>query len=122
MTTITLPDYLAVQLQQRAEDEHRSVEALALTYIETGLTRPAPPPVAASDEELANDPELLALVARIKAGPRPARVIPSQAKLAALLATMVQGEPDRDLLAVLDAAEREQRALDRADEIAEGRG
>jgi plasmid stability protein len=126
-TTITLPDYLARQLQQRAEDEQRSVEALALTYIKTGLARPAPPPVAASDAELANDPELLALVARIKASPPPARVIPSQAKLAAVLRafeTMDLGD-DYDLaaeIAALDAAEAELRAINRADDIAEGRG
>ncbi len=121
--TITLPDYLTAQLQRRAADEHRSVEALALTYIETGLMQTAPPPSGTSKEELAHDPEILALVARIKATPRnPVRVIPSQQKLAELLAVMVVGEPDQTLLDALDAAEAELRAINRADDIAEGRG
>ena len=121
-TMITLPEQIAVQLQRRATDERLSVEALAIAYITNGLTRPAPSSVSASTTELTNDPELLALVARMQAEPPPARAIPSQEQLAALLATMVQGEPDRALLAALDAAELEQRARDRADELAEGRG
>ena len=99
------------------------MEALALAYIETGLTQLGPRPVAASNEELANDPALLALVTRIKAmPPNSASIIPAKGKLADLLAVMVQGEPDLELLAALDVAELEQRALDRADELAEGRG
>ena len=126
-TTITLPDQLASQLQRRAAAEQRSVEALAIAYIESGLTEPESPVVAASDEALANDPELLALVARIKATPSPAHSIPSQRKLAELLRSfeaMDLGD-DYDLdaeIAALDAAEAELRAINRADDIAEGRG
>jgi len=126
-TTITLPDQLASQLQRRAAAEQRSVEALAIAYIESGLTEPESPVVAASDEALANDPELLALVARIKATPSPARSIPSQRKLAELLRSfeaMDLGD-DYDLdaeIAALDAAEAELRAINRADDIVEGRG
>lgn len=85
-TTITLPAYLAAQLQQRAADEQRSVEALALAYIETGLTQLGPRPVAASNEELANDPALSALVTRITAmPPNPASILPAQGQLAEVL-------------------------------------
>ncbi len=126
-TTITLPAYLAAQLQQRAADEQRSVEALALAYIETGLTQLGPRPVAASNEELANDPALLALVTRITAmPPNPASILPAQGQLAEVLRALEAVEdPAYDLeaeIAALDAAELEQRALDRADELAEGRG
>jgi len=119
-TTIALPDYLVAQLQQRALVQHRSLESLVIEYLETQMQALPSPPTSA--EALANNAELLALVARIKATqPNPTRTLPSQAKLAELLAVMVQGEPDHALLAALDAAELELRALNRADDLAEGR-
>ena len=123
-TTITLPDHLAEQLQRRAATAQRSVEALAIAYIESGLIEAEDgslfeQPTGPLDE----DPELLALIARIKATPpNPARIIPAQGNLAAVLALMAQGEPDYELLDALDAAELELRMINRADDIAEGRG
>jgi len=119
-TTVALPNYLVAQLQQRALVQHRSLESLVIEYLETQMqTLPSLP---TSAEALANDAELVALVARIKATqPNAARTLPSQTKLAELLAVMVQGEPDQVLLAALDAAELELRALNRADDLAEGR-
>ncbi len=127
MTTITLPEQIAVQLQRRATDERLSVEALAIAYITHGLTRPAPSSVSASTTELTNDPELLALVARITAlPPNPASIIPAKGDLAEVLRTLeAVDDPAYDLaveIAALDAAELELRALDRANDIAEGRG
>ena len=127
MTTITLPEQIAVQLQRRATDERLSVEALAIAYITNGLTRPAPSSVSASTTELTNDPELLALVARITAlPPNPASIIPAKGDLAEVLRTLeAVDDPAYDLaveIAALDAAELELRALDRANDIAEGRG
>ena len=109
-TTIALPDYLAAQLQQRTLVQHRSLESLVIEYLETQMQALPSPPTSA--EALANNAELLALVARIKATqPNPTHALPSQAKLTELLAVMVQGEPDHALLAALDAAELELRAL-----------
>lgn len=76
---------------------------------------------------LEEDPELLALIARIKATPpNPASIIPAKGNLADVLRALESVEdPDYDLdaeLAALDAAEAELRALDRANDIAEGRG
>ncbi len=127
MTTITLPEQIAAQLQRRATDERLSVEALAIAYITNGLTRPAPSSVSASTAERANDPELLALVARITAlPPNPASIIPAKGDLAEVLRTLeAVDDPAYDLaaeVAALDAAELELRALDRANDIAEGRG
>jgi plasmid stability protein len=117
-TTITLPEPLAAQLQRRAAVEHRSVEALAIEYIAAGLTE-AP---AGVREAFEPSPELLELVEQIKAMPRnPASIIPAKGDLAAVLKAMAQGEPDQELLDALDAAELELRAMNRADDIAEGR-
>ena len=127
MTTITLPEQIAAQLQRRATDERLSVEALAIAYITNGLTRPAPSSVSASTAERATDPELLALVARITAlPPNPASIIPAKGDLAEVFRTLeAVDDPAYDLaaeVAALDAAELELRALDRANDIAEGRG
>ncbi len=121
-TTITLPDHLASQLQRQALVQRRSVESLVIEYIEARLKETALPTSVASNEMLANDAELLELVARIKATPpNSVRITPSQGNLAELLAVMVHGEPDQALLDTLDAAELELRAINRADDIAEGR-
>jgi plasmid stability protein len=120
-TIITLPEPLAVQLQRRAAAEQRSIEALAIEYIEAGLTEALVP--AAPSEVFEPDPELLELVARIKAmPPNPASIIPAKGNLAEVLRAMAHGEPDQELLDALDAAELELRAINRADDIAEGRG
>lgn len=121
-TTITLPDDLAQQLRQQAAVRHRSTEALAIEYIAAALTEasfdPAQVEVSAGDA----DADLLALVARIKAMPRHLHmVIPATGDLAAVLALMTEGEPDQDVLDALVAAELELRAINRADDIAEGR-
>ncbi|MEI7645809.1 MAG: hypothetical protein WCJ55_16170 [Chloroflexales bacterium] len=121
-TTITLPDHLASQLQRQALVQRRSVESLVIEYIEARLKETALPTSVASNEMMANDAELLELVARIKATPpNSVRTTPSQGKFAELLAVMVHGEPDQALLDTLDAAELELRAINRADDIAEGR-
>jgi hypothetical protein len=120
-TTITLPPELADQLARQAQARHRSVESLAIEYLttalqddEAGSAQPPPP--------LDEDPELLALVARIKAmPPNPASIIPAKGNLAEVLRAMAHGEPDQEVLDALDAAERELRAIDRANDIAEGR-
>lgn len=121
ITTITLPPKLAEQLARQAEAQQRSVESLAIEYLVTALregeaspAEPLPP--------LEDDPELLALVARIKAmPPDPASIIPARGNLAEVLRAMAQGEPDQEVLDALDAAEQELRAIDRANDIAEGR-
>lgn len=116
-TSITLPEQLAQRLQQRAKVERLSAEALAAAYIEAGLTVNEPPtleqPVGTAEE----DPELLALIARIKATPPdPAYIIPAQGNLADVIRALEAMEPDEDYdleveIAALDAVEREQRAL-----------
>ena len=111
-TTITLPDRLVDQLQQQASIRHRSIEALVIEYVEAAL----------SDETIDEEESLEALVARIKAmPPNPLSIIPAQGNLADVLRDMIAGEPDQEVLAALAAAEKELRALDRADDITEGR-
>lgn len=73
-------------------------------------------------------PELLELVEQIKAMPRnPASIIPAKGDLAAVLRELEAIKPDEDYdleeeIAALDAAEAELRAINRADDIREGRG
>lgn len=111
-TTITLPDRLVEQLEQQAAARHRSVEALVIEYVEAAL----------SDETTDEEESLEALVVRIKAmPPNPASIIPAQGNLAEVLRDMIAGEPDEEVLAALATAERELRAINRADDIAEGR-
>lgn len=98
-------------------------EALAAAYIEAGLTEDTVPAAEQPASAPGEDPELLALVERVKAmPPNPASIIPAKGNLAEVLAAMIHGEPDQEVLDALDAAEMELRALDRAKDIAEGRG
>jgi plasmid stability protein len=114
-TTITLPDYLAKQLQQQAAARHSSVEALVIEYVEAAL----------GDEMTEEAQSLDALVARIKAmPPNPLSIIPAQGNLAEVLRSLEAIEDDVDIeaeSAALQAAEEELRAINKADDIAEGR-
>ena len=114
-TTITLPDHLVDQLQQQASIRHRSIEALVIEYVEAAL----------NDELVDEDESLEALVARIKAmPPNPASIIPAQGNLAEVLRLLEADEDNGDIEAqnaALQAAEEELRAINRADDIAEGR-
>jgi hypothetical protein len=125
--TITIPAHLTEQLQQRAATERLSVEALAIAYIQAGLMRDvttAAPEVAATSVD---DPELLALIAQIKAMPRDrANIIPAKGNLAEALRAFAAMEPDPDYdldaeIAALNAAEAELHAINKADDIVEGR-
>lgn len=118
-TTITLPDHLAVQLTHQAATRNRSVEALAIEYLVTGLSDAAqlvPPPAVAPDA----DAELRAIVATIKATPPdPANSTPAKGQLGAVLAALeaIETAPGYDWRtehAALVNAEMELRALDRA--------
>ena len=124
--TITLPDHPAMQLQHQATTRNRTVEALAIEYIVAGLSDAAQlvPPRTATP---ADDAELLALVARIKATPpNPAAFIPAKGQLGDVLAALeaIEAEPGYDWRAehaALVDAEMELRALNRANDLAEGR-
>lgn len=76
-------------------------------------------------ETIRNDPEMIALVERIKATPpNSAAIHPATASLAELLQNAPE-DPDFDLetwTRQWDAIEAEMKAIDRADDIAEGRG
>ena len=76
-------------------------------------------------ETIRNDPEMIALVERIKATPpNPAAIHPATASLAELLQDAPE-DPDFDLetwTREWRAVEAEMKAIDRADDIAEGRG
>lgn len=125
-TTITLPNDLAERLARQASAERRSVQSLAIEYLMSALSSEQAELVTRSLPPLDEDPELLALVARIKAmPPNPASIIPPKGNLADVLRAMeAVRDSDYDLeaeIAALDAAEQELRALDRANDIAEGR-
>jgi plasmid stability protein len=125
-TTIILPDDLAQQLQQHAMVRRRSAEALAIEYIAAALTEEATPQIQANLPPLDADTELLALVAQIKAmPPNPQSIIPAKGNLADVLRAMEAIEYESNLEAesvALRDAEEELRAINRADDIAEGRG
>jgi predicted transcriptional regulator len=122
-TTITLPDDLSQQLHQQAVSRKRSAEALAIEYIAAALTEEAATTVEVNRPARDDDAELLALVARVKAmPPNPQNTIPAKGNLADVLRAMAHGEPDQEVLDALVAAELELRAMDKADDIAEGRG
>ncbi len=76
-------------------------------------------------ETIRNDPELVALVERIKATPpNPAAIHPATASLAQLLQNAPE-DPDFNLESWTrqwDAIEAEMKVVDRADDIAESRG
>ncbi len=76
-------------------------------------------------ETIRNDPEMIALVERIKATPpNPAAIHPATASLAELLQNAPE-DPDFDLETWTrhwDVIEAEMKAIDRADDMAEGRG
>jgi hypothetical protein len=75
-------------------------------------------------ETIRNDPELVALVERIKATPpNPAAIRPATGSLAEALQNAPE-DPNFDLKTWTrqwDAIEAEMKAMDRADDIAEGR-
>jgi hypothetical protein len=127
-TTIILPAQLAQRLQQRAEVERLSLERLAIAYIQAGLAEGESHQPELPAKPLEPDPELLALIDQIKAMPRdPANIIPAKGNLAEVLRALEAMEPDPDYdldaeIAALDAAEEELRAINKADDIAEGRG
>lgn len=79
----------------------------------------------ANIETIRNDPELVALVERIKATPpNPAAIRPATGSLAEALQNAPE-DPNFDLKTWTrqwDAIEAEMKAIDRADDIAEGRG
>lgn len=121
-TTIILPDDLAQQLRQQAAARRRSAEALAIEYIAAALAEEAAAPATAGAPSPDDNAELLALIAHIKAMPKnPQNIIPAKGHLAEVLAKMAHGEPDQEVLDALRAAELELRAMNRADDIAEGR-
>jgi hypothetical protein len=82
--------------------------------------------LAAAEQE--EEEALLALIDQIKAMPRdPANIIPGKGNLAEVLRALeaMEPAPDYDLdseIAALDAAEAKLRAINQADDIAEGRG
>lgn len=127
-TSITLPEHLARRLQQQAKVDRLSVEALAVAYIEAGFMENEPPAAEQPASEPEEDAELLALVERITAmPPNPASIIPAKGNLAEVLRSLEAMEPEEgyDLeaeIAALDAAEMKLRAMNRAGDIAEGRG
>ncbi|MFP4439212.1 MAG: hypothetical protein ACLFVO_18380 [Chloroflexaceae bacterium] len=122
-TTITLPEHIARRLQQRAIAQQQTPEALAIELIALGLGETATGDVTAATDA---DPELSALVARIAATPPdPDSVIPARGDLADLLRSLEAMEYASDPVAeraALQEAEAELDALNRADDMAEGRG
>lgn len=124
-TTIALPDPLFEQLERRAIEQQRSVEALAIEYTAAALTEEAAPStidIPAPED----DPELLALVARIKAMPKdPQNIIPAKGNLAEVLRALESADAEVDIEAEsadLRRAEEELNAINQADAHAEGYG
>ena len=112
-TTITVPDSLEVQLQQQAQAQHRSVEAVALDLLREAL------------EAATLYPSVEDVVAQIKATPpNPQAIRPAQGSLADIL-RRTPNDVDFDLDQWNQdwaAVEQEMQAMTRADDHAEGRG
>jgi len=111
-TTITVPEPLAIRLQQQARVQHRSVEDVALEILRDALVEPPIPSVDA-------------VVAKIKATrPNHRNIRPAHGSLAEVLRRTPHTEVfdldqwQKDWAAV----EAEMRAVTRADDLAEGRG
>jgi plasmid stability protein len=110
-TTISLPETLEAQLQQQADAQHRSVEAVALDLLRDALA-------------VESGPAIDDVVAKIRATrPNPQSVRPAQGSLAdELRRTPTNADVDlaqwnREWAAV----EAEIRAMTHTDDIAEGR-
>jgi hypothetical protein len=110
--TITLPDEIADTLQARAKAQHISLDTLVANLLTHALVEPV-------------DDELETLVARIKATPpNPANIHPPTASLAELLLNSPE-DPNFNLETWNQEwakIEAEMKAIERADDIAEGRG
>jgi hypothetical protein len=110
--TITLPDEIAQSLQAKAKAQQVSLDTLVTNLLTDAL-----------DAE-AEDDELEALVARIKATPpNPASIRPATGSLIEALKNAPE-DPDFDLEAwnrEWAKIEAEIKAINRADDIAEGR-
>ena len=73
MPTITVPEALALRLQQHALAQHQSVETLAISLLTSAL-------------DTAIDPQLLTIVQRIQSSPpNPTQIRPALGSLAAQL-------------------------------------
>lgn len=110
-TTITVPDILAIQLEQQARAQQRSVEDLVLDILRDALAETVLPSVDA-------------VVAKIKAtGYNPRNIRPAQGSLAEVL----RRTPTTEMFDLEQwqqewaAVEAEMRAVTRADDLAEGR-
>jgi prevent-host-death family protein len=108
--------------------QHGRPRAVLISYehYEQLLTQATPQTAPAVDPEaIRNDPEMIALVERIMATPpNPATIRPATGSLAEALKNAPE-DPDFDLetwTRQWDAVEAEMKAIDRADDIAEGRG
>jgi plasmid stability protein len=112
-TTITLPDALEAQLQQQADVQHRSLEAVALDLLHDALGATA------------TEPDLDDIVARIRlVDPKPQNVRVATGSLADALRHIpsdVSFDLDRWTRA-WEAVETEMRAMTRTDDLSEGRG
>lgn len=120
------------ELQQAGDavyiTQHGRPQAVLVSYehYEQLLERAGQPMASTVDPEaIRNDPELVALVERIKATPpNPNNVHPATASLSELLQNAPE-DPDFDLESWTrqwQAIETEMKAIDRADDVAEGRG
>jgi prevent-host-death family protein len=107
--------------------QHGRPQAVLISYehYEQLLEQVKQQSVRPDAETIRNHPEMIALVERIKATPpNPAAIHPATASLAELLQNAPE-DPDFDLetwTRQWDAIEAEMKAIDRADDIAEGRG
>ncbi len=120
------------ELQQREDavyiTQHGRPQAVLVSYehyeqlLKQATTQTVPP---VDPETIRNDPEMIALVEQIKAEPpNPATIRPATGSLAEALQNAPE-DPDFDLetwTRQWDAIEAEMKAIDRADDIAEGRG
>ena len=93
MPTITVPEALALRLQQHALAHHQSMETLAISLLTSAL-------------DTVTDPQVLAVVKRIQSmPPNPTQIRPAQGSLAAALHDAQGSDPVIGL--VWDAAWQE---------------
>ena len=126
--TFTLPESMVVKLEQQADQLNVSLDDLAWKFFSYGLIAESALATPTPSGDLGDLPSLEEVVARIKATPpSPNAVVPPTKTLAEVVAYWTANPPDEADLApekwdrLWASFEEELKALDRADDLAEGR-
>jgi hypothetical protein len=126
--TLTLPDSMIVRLEQQADQLNVSLDDLAWKFFSDGLIAESVVTTPARNGDSDDLPSLEEVIARIKATPpNPNAIIPPTKTLEEVVAYWEANPPEETNLPPEEwdrlwaAFEEELKAIDRADDLAEGR-